>query len=86
MFCYFQFLIQDPERRLEAHGNTDVIREHPFFESIDWEALEERRVEPPLENLRKEVSGACSVLISCHKLLLKLHVKRVSNSLVEKSG
>ena len=80
MFCYFQFLKKNPAQRLGSHGS---IREHRFFESTDWKAVEERQVEPPMETLRKEVSGACSILISCHKLLLKLHVMRVSNSLVE---
>jgi len=45
--------------------------------------VEERRLEPPEETQMKEVSGACSVFLSCHKLLLKLHVKSGSNSLVE---
>jgi len=38
---YFQFLIEDPARLLGAHGNTGVIKHHPFFESIDWKAVEE---------------------------------------------
>lgn len=35
---------QNPERRLGVSGN---IREHPFFSTIDWEELEERRAAPP---------------------------------------
>jgi len=83
MFCYFQFLNKNPEERLGSHGKTCSIRGHPFFQSIDWRAVGERRMEPPQEPQMEEVSGTCSVLIYCHKLLLKLHVKRGSNSLVE---
>ena len=78
MFCYFQFLNKDPG----SHSKSHSIQEHPFFESIDWRALE-RQMELPQEAQMKEVSGACSVLFSCHKLLLKLHVKSGSNSLVK---
>jgi hypothetical protein len=82
MFCYFQFLIKDPKRRLGADGNTGAIRGHPFFESIDWTAVEEKRMEPPSPSWMKEVSGTGFVFISCHKLLLKLDVLRGSNSCV----
>ena len=40
-----------------------------------------RRIEPLREPQIKEVSGTCSVLTSCQKLLLKSNVKR--ESLVE---
>jgi len=83
MFCYFQFLNKDREERLGSHGNSRSIQEHPFFQSIDWRAVEERQMEPPQEPEMKEVSGTDSVFISCYKLLLKLHGKRGSNSLVE---
>ena len=85
MFCYFQFLNKDQEERLGSHGNSGSIRQHPFFQSIDWRAVEERRMEPPQETQMKEVSGTGSVFISYHKLLLKLHVKAGSNSLAESS-
>ena len=73
----------DPEERLGSHRTTRAIRGHPFFQSIDWKAVEHRQMEPPQESQMEEVSSTGYVLISCHKLLLKLHVKRVSNSLVE---
>jgi hypothetical protein len=69
MFCYFQFLIKDPKRRLGAHWNTAAIRGHPFFESIDWTAVEEKRMEPPPPSWMKEVSDTRFVFISCHILL-----------------
>ncbi|XP_077136890.1 protein kinase C delta type-like [Ranitomeya variabilis] len=37
-------LQKDPERRLGVSGN---IRDHPFFETICWEELEQRRTRPP---------------------------------------
>ena len=83
MFCYFQFLNKDPAKQLGSHGKSFSIRELCFFELVDSRAVEERRMEPPQEPQMKQVSGTCSVLISCHKLLLKLHVKRGGNSLVE---
>lgn len=49
MFCYFQFLIRDLARLQGANGDTGAIREHLFFETIDWKAVEEKRMKPPLE-------------------------------------
>jgi len=77
MFCYFQFLIKDPARGLGAHSSTGAIREHPFFESIDWNAVQEKYMEPQI----KEVSSAGFLFIFWCRLLLKLHVKGGSNSL-----
>jgi hypothetical protein len=37
---------------------VDTIRQHPFFEEIDWQALEEKRVNPP----EKEKVSVRSVL------------------------
>ncbi|XP_073501657.1 ribosomal protein S6 kinase 2 alpha-like [Phyllobates terribilis] len=37
-------LQKDPERHLGVSGN---IRDHPFFETICWEELEQRRARPP---------------------------------------
>ena len=67
LFCYFQFLTEDATTRLGAHDNTGAIREHPFFRGMDWEALQQKCKEPPLNP--HEVSGTGSVFISCHKLL-----------------
>ncbi|XP_064168494.1 protein kinase C delta type-like isoform X1 [Anguilla rostrata] len=41
-----KLLEKDPNRRLGTFGN---IREHAFFESIDWSRLERREVEPPFK-------------------------------------
>ncbi|CAJ0931621.1 unnamed protein product [Ranitomeya imitator] len=39
-----QLLEKDPARRLGVHGN---IREHVFFQCIDWVSLEALKVPPP---------------------------------------
>lgn len=39
-------LCKDPKERLGAHGVED-IKQHRFFEHIDWCALEEKRIKPP---------------------------------------
>ncbi len=50
-------LTRDPARRLGSdmeHG-SEQVRRSPFFNSIDWEALEARQLEPPW---RPEVADA----------------------------
>ncbi|XP_073511301.1 protein kinase C theta type-like [Phyllobates terribilis] len=39
-----KLLRKNPERRLGVSGN---IRDHPFFGTICWEELEQRRAQPP---------------------------------------
>ncbi|CAJ0929535.1 unnamed protein product [Ranitomeya imitator] len=39
-----KLLCKKPQKRLGVSGN---IREHPFFTTIGWEDLEERRAQPP---------------------------------------
>ena len=41
-----KMLIRDPTRRLGYDG-ADALKAHPFFKSIDWDALERRAVRPP---------------------------------------
>lgn len=41
-----QLFERDPTRRLGIVGN---IRLHPFFKTINWQALERREVEPPFK-------------------------------------
>lgn len=44
------FMAKNPDERLgcvAANGREEAIKAHPFFHSIDWEALEERKVKPP---------------------------------------
>ncbi|KAM4676439.1 protein kinase C theta type [Discoglossus pictus] len=42
--------VREPESRLGVRGN---IRQHSFFQFIDWERLEKREVEPPFKPLVK---------------------------------
>eukprot|EP00735_Rhodelphis_limneticus_P004380 TRINITY_DN15963_c0_g1::TRINITY_DN15963_c0_g1_i1::g.3855::m.3855 TRINITY_DN15963_c0_g1::TRINITY_DN15963_c0_g1_i1::g.3855 ORF type:complete len:435 (+),score=47.48,sp/P34102/PK3_DICDI/38.39/6e-64,Pkinase/PF00069.20/41,Pkinase/PF00069.20/4.8e-60,Pkinase_Tyr/PF07714.12/2.6e-25,Kinase-like/PF14531.1/69,Kinase-like/PF14531.1/0.00026,APH/PF01636.18/63,APH/PF01636.18/0.64 TRINITY_DN15963_c0_g1_i1:75-1379(+) len=40
-------LAKDPEARIGHHG-VHEIKSHPFFSTINWEALENRKVSPPI--------------------------------------
>ena len=41
----------NPRRRLGARGATRSILRHPFFKTVNWEAVLEKRVAPPLQPL-----------------------------------
>ena len=41
------FLCRDPLRRLGVRGSIQQIREHPFFENLDWEKLVKCQLIPP---------------------------------------
>jgi len=43
-YLLLQLFERDPTRRL---GVTGSIRDHPFFKTINWTALEKREVDPP---------------------------------------
>lgn len=43
-----------PEDRLPAKGNIDALRSHSFFQAVDWQALQEQRLEAPY---KPKVSG-----------------------------
>jgi hypothetical protein len=42
------FLNKDPRKRLGADGDTRSILKHPFFKTVNWEAVLQKRVAPPL--------------------------------------
>jgi protein-serine/threonine kinase len=44
-------LNRNPLKRLGANGGQEV-RSHPFFASIDWNALYNRKIPPPFEPCR----------------------------------
>lgn len=45
---FLQALLQrDPDKRLGGNAGGDEVKNHAFFQSLDWIALEERRVKPP---------------------------------------
>lgn len=46
------FMTKNPAKRLgcvAANGGEAAIKVHPFFQHMDWEALEGRRVKPPIK-------------------------------------
>ncbi|XP_062839367.1 protein kinase C theta type isoform X1 [Anolis carolinensis] len=51
-----KLFVREAERRLGAKGN---IRQHPFFKDINWDAIEERTVDPPFKP-RVKSPGDCS--------------------------
>ena len=42
-----QLLEPEPERRLGYMEGAKEVKGHMFFQGVDWEALLERRVQPP---------------------------------------
>lgn len=45
------FMTKNPAKRLgcvTSQGGEDAIKVHPFFQHMDWEALEARRLKPPI--------------------------------------
>jgi hypothetical protein len=42
-------LNRNPKNRLGAQRDTAELKEHPFFKSIDWEALGRKQVTPPFK-------------------------------------
>jgi len=43
-------MTKNPAKRLGCGpGGEDAILDHPFFTTIDWKALEERKVTPPFK-------------------------------------
>ena len=57
----------DPRSRLGSSDDITATKRNPFFETIDWTALLEKEVKPPLGPLSMDVSSSDSVFISCHK-------------------
>ena len=44
-----KFLHHDPRRRLGALGDTRSILRHRFFKTVNWEAVLDKRVTPPIK-------------------------------------
>jgi hypothetical protein len=76
-----QLLKKDPSQRLGSHGDVNVIRQHPYFQGIDWNALKEKRIKPPDTTQALAVSNAQPIFISCDwQLLLTLQLNEGNNS------
>jgi hypothetical protein len=44
-----QLLNRNPKHRLGAQRDAAELKEHPFFKSIDWDALARKQVTPPFK-------------------------------------
>ena len=44
-----QLLTRNPKHRLGAQRDAAELKEHPFFTSIDWDALAQKQVTPPFK-------------------------------------
>lgn len=47
--CIKSLLERDPRKRLGCRSGIDEFKAHPWFATIDWPALEAKRVTPPFE-------------------------------------
>ena len=55
----FVSLQRDVDKRLGCRGNgADELKEHPFFNKIDWNAAYQQKYPPPLIPPRGEVNAA----------------------------
>ncbi|RCI06544.1 pkb-activating kinase-like protein [Rhizopus stolonifer] len=50
-----KLLIPDPTKRLGAEGGIDAIKNHPFFDSIDWENIFSSKAPSLKEELAEEL-------------------------------
>lgn len=44
-----QLLNRNPKHRLGAQRDAAELKEHPFFKTIDWDALTQKQVTPPFK-------------------------------------
>jgi serine/threonine protein kinase SCH9 len=56
----FQLLNRNPKHRLGSQRDTQELKEHPFFKTIDWHALALKQVTPPfIPDVESDESVAC---------------------------
>ena len=48
-------LNRNPKHRLGANGDAEELKNHPFFNDVDWEALQQKKVVPPFKPKLKSV-------------------------------
>ncbi|PAA72881.1 hypothetical protein BOX15_Mlig007623g1 [Macrostomum lignano] len=44
-----KLLQKSRQNRLGSNGDIQEVRKHPFFATIDWQLLEQRKIEPPFK-------------------------------------
>jgi len=44
-----ELLTKNSQIRLGSTGSVDAVRQQPFFDGINWQALQEKQVQPPEE-------------------------------------
>ena len=49
-----KLLVRDPKKRLGTDKDFDDIKVHPWFKDLDWDALYNKKIEPPF---KPKVSG-----------------------------
>ena len=42
-----KLLVKEPSERLGFENDADDIKNHPWFDVIDWNAISEKKVPPP---------------------------------------
>jgi len=83
-------MTKSPNKRLgcvKSHGGESAIRVHAFFHAkIDWDALENRQVEPPFKPKIVSISLIAFSLISscCQYMVIRcaIHDKDVETVLL----
>lgn len=77
-------LMKNPLERLACSGNDSNIRKHVFFRKINWEKLEQRRIQPPfipnMVNVQCSVYNKISIsnIQSTHDSILKENMQQTS--------
>ncbi|KAJ3284780.1 Serine/threonine kinase [Borealophlyctis nickersoniae] len=75
-----QLLTKDPNKRLGGgRGDADEIKRHPFFKTVDWEAMLQLKLTPPyyptvssptdVSNFDEEFTRELPVLTPCNSVL-----------------
>jgi len=53
-------LKRDRTKRLGAKGDSEEIKAHPWFKSINWDDVYQRKLKPPIPDKRKSTSSTTS--------------------------
>jgi len=50
-----KLLNKDPAKRLGTFGGAEEIKQHPWFKSVNWSDVLDKKVEPPIPYLKRKV-------------------------------